>query len=116
MATQSDDIARLTLLLARVLAVHGLAEQTRMTAGVSLGELGKASGATAEQAGAWIAGRATPSQSQALAVFGTLYERASWREVQGNGDAPREVEPAAPGSTPEPAAAAPAKPVRRGRR
>ena len=84
MATQGDDIARLTQLLARVLAVHGLAEQTRMTAGVSLGELGKASGATADQAGLWLAGRATPSKDQALACFGTLYERASWREAAGN--------------------------------
>lgn len=86
MATQSDDLARLTQLVTRALAVHGLAEQVRMANGVTLSELGKASGATAEQAGLWLTGRATASKDQALAVFGMVYERASWREAAGNGE------------------------------
>ena len=84
MATQSDDIAALTLLVTRVLAVHGLAEATRMQAGVSLSELAKASGATPEQVGMWIAGKATPTTRQSLAAFSELYARASWREAAGN--------------------------------
>ena len=84
MATQSDDIASLTQLVTRVLAVHGLAEATRMQAGVSLSELAKASGATPEQVGMWIAGKATPTTRQSLAAVGELYARASWREAAGN--------------------------------
>lgn len=87
MATQSDDIAALTQLVTRVLTVHGLAEQTRLATGVSLSELAKASGATPEAVGMWLTGRATPTQRQAIAAFGLLYERAAWREAAGNGEA-----------------------------
>ena len=84
---QSDDIARLAQIMCRDLVLSGRARQHRQASGLSLSDLGKASGATAEQVGLWEAGRATPSLAQSLAWLGAVTEKAAWREAAGKASA-----------------------------
>lgn len=93
----TDDLSRLASIVTRDLVLSGRARAIRQQTGLSLSELGKASGVTAELVGLWESGKAAPTTQQALAWLSLLTERASWREAAADAEAtPAEVTPARP--------------------
>ena len=75
MASQSEDIARLTSIVVRQhQGTNGRAQLLRQKSGLSASQIGKAAGCSADQIYSWEQGTSQPTVSQALAWLAVLYE------------------------------------------
>ncbi|HEX9520405.1 MAG TPA: helix-turn-helix transcriptional regulator [Streptosporangiaceae bacterium] len=77
----SDDIARTVAIMAGQFALSGDARKARQTAGLTMGEVAKATGTTPGIVSAWESGLARPSQGEALAWMSLLTDRQIARAV-----------------------------------
>src|SRR5258706_9634530 len=77
----SDGIARTVAIMAGQFALSGGARKGRQTAGLTMGEVAKATGTTPGVVSAWESGLARPSQGEALAWMSLLTDRQIARAV-----------------------------------
>ncbi len=77
----TDDIARTVAIVAAGHVVSGEARNMRLAAGLSLGEVGKATGVTADTVAMWETGTARPTTQQALAWLSLVTDRAVARKA-----------------------------------
>jgi hypothetical protein len=94
MANLTEDIGRVVRIFVRMLVLHGWALTYRQCSGLSLGDVGKACGTTADMVRSWELGISEPTVAQAIAWWDVLTRNQGRTNAMGPLPAGAPAEPA----------------------